>query len=133
MPLAVAIAVGRVGCFLTGLADHTCGSPTTLPWGVDFGDGIARHPTQLYEALFLLGLAGLLSAWRRRAPATGDLFRGFVAGYFAFRLAVDSLKPAACRGLGLTSIQWVAALALTVLVPDMLRWFRTPKSDSGGV
>lgn len=133
VPLAVAIAIGRVGCFLTGLADHTCGLPTTLPWGVDFGDGIPRHPTQLYEALFLLGLAGLLAAWRRRAPANGDLFRGFVAGYFAFRLAADFLKPAACRGLGLTAIQWVSALALVALLPDMLRWFRTPDPGSGGV
>lgn len=133
IPLAVAIAVGRIGCFLTGLADHTCGLPTKLPWGVDFGDGIPRHPTQLYETLFLLGLAGLLAAWRRRAPANGDIFRGFVAAYFAFRLVVDFLKPAACRGLGLTAIQWVSMLALAALLPDMLRWFRRWKPASGGL
>lgn len=53
VPLAVGLAVGRVGCFLSGLTDDAYGVPTTLPWGVDFGDG-PRHPTQLYEALFAL-------------------------------------------------------------------------------
>ena len=132
-PLAVAIAIGRVGCFLTGLADRTYGVATALPWGIDFGDSIARHPTQLYEALFLFGLAGFLAVWSRRAPETGDLFRGFVFSYFLFRLAVDFLKPASCRGLSLTAIQWVSVLALAALLPDMLRWFRSPKPAPGGV
>lgn len=60
IPLALGIAIGRIGCFLTGLADNTYGTPTTLPWAVNFGDGIPRHPTQLYEILFLLILIPLL-------------------------------------------------------------------------
>jgi phosphatidylglycerol---prolipoprotein diacylglyceryl transferase len=60
IPLAVGIAVGHIGCFLTGLGDNTYGTPTTLPWGVNFGDGIARHPTQLYEIVFLTILAPVL-------------------------------------------------------------------------
>lgn len=132
VPLAVAIALGRVGCFLTGLGDHTFGLATTLPWGVDFGDGVPRHPAQLYEALFLFVLAGLLTRWRRSAPATGDLFRAFAAGYFAFRLTVDFLKPAVCRGLGLSAIQWVCLLALLALAPDMLRWLRRAPPLQGG-
>ena len=39
-----------LGCFFAGLPDYTYGTPTDLPWGVDFGDGIARHPVQLYES-----------------------------------------------------------------------------------
>jgi len=39
LPLIAGIAIGRVGCFLSGLADHTYGNPTQLPCGVDFGDG----------------------------------------------------------------------------------------------
>ena len=53
VPLCVGIVVGRIGCFLAGLADDTYGKPTQLPWGVDFGDGIARHPTQIYEIVFV--------------------------------------------------------------------------------
>ena len=60
IPLAIGIAVGRIGCFLTGLSDNTYGTRTTLPWGVNFGDGIHRHPTQLYEIIFLLVLIPML-------------------------------------------------------------------------
>ena len=64
MPLVIGMAIGRVGCFLTGLADQTYGIATTLPWGVDFGDGIARHPTQFYEIAALALLAVLISTLR---------------------------------------------------------------------
>jgi phosphatidylglycerol---prolipoprotein diacylglyceryl transferase len=50
LPLAIGIAIGRVGCFLAGLDDFTYGTPTTLPFGHDLGDGIVRHPVQLYES-----------------------------------------------------------------------------------
>jgi phosphatidylglycerol:prolipoprotein diacylglycerol transferase len=61
IPLCIGIAVGRVGCLVAGLADDTFGKPTNLSWAVDFGDGIGRHPVQLYEILFLALLAFLLS------------------------------------------------------------------------
>jgi hypothetical protein len=32
LPLAIGIAVGRLGCFFAGLDDFTYGTPTTLPW-----------------------------------------------------------------------------------------------------
>jgi prolipoprotein diacylglyceryltransferase len=54
-PLATGIAIGRWGCFFAGLPDYTYGIPTGLPWGVDFGDGIPRHPVQLYESFAMLG------------------------------------------------------------------------------
>src|SRR2546426_6191774 len=53
-PVAAAIAVGRLACFSAGCC---FGTATDLPWGVDFGDGIRRHPTQLYESLFHLAAA----------------------------------------------------------------------------
>ena len=40
LPLAVGVAVGRIGCYFAGLDDFTYGTPTTLPWGHDFGDGV---------------------------------------------------------------------------------------------
>ncbi len=60
IPLALGIAIGRIGCFLTGLSDNTYGTPTTLPWAINFGDNIPRHPTQLYEIIVLLALIPLL-------------------------------------------------------------------------
>ena len=55
-PFAATVAVGRIGCFFAGLDDYTYGTPTGLPWGVDFGDGIRRHPVQLYEALSMAAM-----------------------------------------------------------------------------
>jgi phosphatidylglycerol---prolipoprotein diacylglyceryl transferase len=57
LPLAVGIAVGRLGCYFAGLDDFTYGTPTSLPWGHDFGDGILRHPVQLYESLAMAAFA----------------------------------------------------------------------------
>ena len=56
-PLIFGMSVGRIGCFLTGLPDHTYGNHTSLPWAVNFGDG-PRHPTQLYDIVFLCLLGG---------------------------------------------------------------------------
>ena len=93
LPLIAGISIGRIGCFLSGLDDHTYGNPTGLPWAIDFGDGIPRHPTQLYEIVFLAALAGLLH-WRRHAfDRRGDRFRTFMIAYLGFRLVVDFIKP----------------------------------------
>ena len=112
VPLAIGLAVGRIGCFLTGLADHTYGIPTALPWGVDFGDGIRRHPTQLYESAFALLLA--VAAWglSRRRPAlpAGALFLGFVLAYLLFRVGLETIKPGPFFYFHLDGIQVVALL-----------------------
>jgi phosphatidylglycerol:prolipoprotein diacylglycerol transferase len=122
LPLSVGIAVGRVGCFLTGLEDHTTGVATSLPWGVNFGDGVARHPTQLYEIAFLLLLAALVVVVSRCPHREGDLFKLFMVGYFGFRLCVDLLKPDVRVLAGLSSIQWACVLMLLYYAPDVLRW-----------
>jgi prolipoprotein diacylglyceryltransferase len=110
LPLAVGIAIGRIGCFLTGLPDRTYGKPTSLPWGVDFGDGMPRHPTQLYEVAFLLCLAAWLARMMPRRE--GDLFKTFMVAYLAFRLIVDALKPDVRIALGLSAIQWACVAGL---------------------
>jgi prolipoprotein diacylglyceryltransferase len=128
IPLAAAIALGRIGCLLTGAGDRTFGDATTLPLAFDFGDGLRRLPMPLFESLFLLALVVVLARWRARAPAEGDLFRGFVAGYFSWRLVVDFGKHADCRFLGLSTIQWVTVLGLAALAPDLRRWWSGPRS-----
>ena len=94
-PIALGIAVGRLGCLFAGLPDETFGVPTSLPWGVDLGDGVARHPVQLYESLAMLGfLAVYLAALARRARWTEDrAFYLFIAFYAAQRFCWEFLKP----------------------------------------
>lgn len=112
-PLLLAIAVGRVGCLLAGVSDGTAGRPSSLPWALDQGDGVPRHPTALYEILFLGALALALRAAERRRPLReGELFARFLAGYLAWRLAVEFLKPVEPLALGLSAIQWACVLGL---------------------
>lgn len=104
-PLLVGTAIGRIGCFLTGLRDRTYGTFTTLPWGIDFGDGILRHPTQLYEIAFLI-LLGLAIVWRKQSPyRSGDLFQIYLAGYLGFRFLIDFLKPDFHLLFGMSAVQ----------------------------
>jgi prolipoprotein diacylglyceryltransferase len=72
IPLSIGIAIGRIGCFLTGLSDNTYGTPTALPWAVNFGDGIPRHPTQLYEIAFLVALIPLLYQVQKRTTRQSE-------------------------------------------------------------
>jgi len=94
-PFSLGVAIGRLGCFFTGLPDGTYGKPTTLPWAVDLGDGIGRHPVQLYEsAAMALFLAAYLIGLKRRSPWA--IRRGFYAMCIVYgvqRFAWEFLKP----------------------------------------
>jgi phosphatidylglycerol---prolipoprotein diacylglyceryl transferase len=111
-PLLLGMAIGRIGCFLTGLSDLTYGIATNLPWGVDFGDGILRHPTQLYEIVFLLGLAVFLNVRSRYSLRSGDLFKFYMISYSSFRFLIDFIKPDFHPLLGMSAIQIACLLAL---------------------
>jgi phosphatidylglycerol---prolipoprotein diacylglyceryl transferase len=114
VPLCIGIAIGRIGCFFAGLADDTYGKPTSLPWGVNFGDGIPRHPTQLYEFLFLTILAVILWRWNARRHANGTIFRAFMAAYLGWRLLIDFLKPQPLVE-GMNMIQWACLAGLIAI------------------
>jgi prolipoprotein diacylglyceryltransferase len=95
LPLAVGVAVGRVGCYAAGLDDFTYGVPTTVPWGHDFGDGIPRHPVQLYESLAMAAFAvAYIVAVFRQIPAV--IANGFYLALLVYglqRFAWEFLKP----------------------------------------
>ena len=122
LPLVAGTVVGRIGCFLAGLNDGTYGVPTALPWGVDFGDGIPRHPTQVYDMLFALLAGFLLWRWRGAlARSPGLAFKLYLASYLAWRLVVDGIKPVPyAYAFGLSGIQWVCMLALACYLPLVL-------------
>lgn len=124
-PITVGLAIGRVGCFLAGLHDDTYGLPTSAPWAVDFGDGIPRHPTQLYEIAVVLPLGWALS--RSRLATPGLAFKLFLASYLLWRFAIEFLKPVPVAWpLGLSGIQWTSLVALAVYTPIVLRAWRRP-------
>ena len=137
-PILLGLMIGRVGCFLAGLNDGTYGVPTRLPWGVDFGDGLLRHPTQIYEIIFAGLLWWLLKRGQPKlAAAPGALFKLMLMAYLLWRFGIDFLKPVPyVYPLGLSGIQWVCALALLVYLPfclPLLRkvWRDRRKIESG--
>jgi prolipoprotein diacylglyceryltransferase len=93
LPLAVGVAVGRIGCYFAGLDDFTYGTPTALPWGHDFGDGILRHPVQLYESATMAAFALGYVMLRRNAFVIENGFYLAVGFYGAQRFAWEFIKP----------------------------------------
>jgi prolipoprotein diacylglyceryltransferase len=122
MPLIAGMVVGRIGCFLAGLDDHTYGNPTSLPWGVDFGDGVPRHPTQLYEIAFLLLLGGWIALRRDAFARDGDRFRAFMICYLGYRLLIESIRPIPLHYFGLLSgLQLLCIAGLLYYLRDVPR------------
>ena len=119
-PVAVAVAIGRLGCFRAGCC---YGEPTDLPWGVVFPtiDSLPRHPTQIYESLFHVGAAALLLGCAQQGWFRHNLLKLYLMTYAAYRFATEWLRPEPPFALGLTAYQF--ASAAIVIVMAML-WHR---------
>ncbi len=141
-PLGVALAFARLGCFLGG-CDY--GKITSAPWSVRFpsgspawrdhvrhgllpadrGESLAVHPTQLYEALLGLAIAGIAiwvarRAWARAQP--GRVFLVAAVTYAVGRIAIERFRGDAGRGLyaGLSSGQIFSILALAAIAGGLV-------------
>lgn len=123
--IALAIAVGRVGCFCAG-----CCYGTPVSWGVNFGDGVPRHPTQLYESAFALALFVFLLAARRRFSEPGRLFGIFMIAYFAFRFGVEFLRAGDATSIGLTMAQIVSLGVVAYYLRNELGRIRIPQKET---
>lgn len=88
--IPLGLGAGRLGNFING---ELWGRATTMPWGMVFphtGDGIARHPSQLYEmALEGLLLFALVWWFARKPRPTGQISAMFLMGYGVFRFLVE--------------------------------------------
>ena len=110
-PIILALIIGRIGCFSMGVYEETYGLPTSLPWGLNLGDGLQRHPVSLYEIIFLVLLwIGLVQMEKHYHFANGARFKLFMIAYLSFRLLLDFIKPHYTFNIGLSSIQ-VACVA----------------------
>ncbi|MBA3319518.1 MAG: prolipoprotein diacylglyceryl transferase [Gemmatimonadales bacterium] len=135
--LAAAYALGRIGCFLV---NDDYGRPTDLPWGVKFPQGLppstavsmeqlfgipvapgtdpstvlSVHPTQIYEAIIMLGAFMLLWSLRKRGHSIGWIFGLYLAIAGVERFLIEILRAKDDRFLGpftlaqLTSVILVA-------------------------
>ncbi len=88
------LCAGRVGNFING---ELWGAPTDLPWGMVFpaalAGGIARHPSQLYQAALEGALLfGLLWWYSRRLRPLMAVSGYFLLGYGILRGLVEFVR-----------------------------------------
>jgi hypothetical protein len=95
LPICIGIAIGRFGCLFAGLPDYTYGTPTLLPWAVDVGDGIGRHPVEIYEAASMAIFAAIYVRARLNGARWADAhaFHAMIIVYAGQRFAWEFLKP----------------------------------------
>lgn len=113
--MALAMVVGRMGCFLSG--EDWLGKPTDLPWGVSLPNLDYRvHPAPLYDAAFnLLWLLVLLRLRDHPRMQNGNLLKFGLAGYAMFRFFVEFVRNNRVILWGLTGQQWFC-LALLLAI-----------------
>lgn len=111
--VALGMAVGRIGCFLT----EQIGTPTTLPWGIAVDAetaarlpgsppaGVPMHPSFLYEIVFQLVIFAVLWRLRDRIPVPGELFKLYLISYAVFRLLVEFVRGNQVMWSGLSGSQ----------------------------
>ncbi len=130
--IPLGLAAGRMGNFING---ELWGRPTTLPWGMVFpqtADGIARHPSQLYE----MGLEGFalfaLVWWFARKPRpTGQISAVFLMGYGVFRfLAEFTREPDIYLGLLAGGLSMGQLLSLPMILAGMIIFALSAKKRS---
>jgi phosphatidylglycerol---prolipoprotein diacylglyceryl transferase len=129
LPLAIGIGIGRIGCYYAGLDDFTYGTPTALPWGHDFGDGILRHPVQLYESFAMAAFAILyvVAVFRRDDFVITNGFYLALAWYGLQRFVWEFLKP---YGALIGPLTLFHLLSLSVLLYAVVMLATAPASRS---
>ncbi len=129
-PLILALIIGRIGCFSMGVFEETYGLPSTLPWAMNLGDGMLRHPVCLYEIIFLLLLAALLYTLQKKYTLiSGARFQLFMIGYLLFRFLLDFIKPGARYFMGMGSIQLACLAGLFYYIRTIIAPYRLIKKQ----
>jgi phosphatidylglycerol---prolipoprotein diacylglyceryl transferase len=124
---------GRLGCFMAGCC---YGKPTNAGFGVIFSDpacyaepkGIALHPTQLYESIFILLVMCLLLYLRKRRSFYGQLFLLYLVLYACGRFILEFFRGDPGRGFIIEDIlshsQFIALCILATAVIVYFAWMK---------
>jgi phosphatidylglycerol:prolipoprotein diacylglycerol transferase len=124
--IALAHAVGRIGCQVSG--DGDWGSETTLPWGMAYPyavvgwnkpPGVRVHPTPLYECFAYLAIFALLWRWRRDPAPDGAMIAWYLVLSGTVRFLVEFVRVNPQVLFGLTQAQ-LTALALVAVGGGLL-------------
>jgi phosphatidylglycerol:prolipoprotein diacylglycerol transferase len=133
---AFGYAIGRMGCLLSGDGDY--GTPTTLPWGMSFPNGVVPttervHPTPIYEFLawcaigaFLWYLGGKLL---RRPQGKGLVFSGYLILTGIARYLVEIIRINPRVFLGFTNAQIVSILSVITGI-GLFLWIKSHDAEA---
>jgi phosphatidylglycerol---prolipoprotein diacylglyceryl transferase len=124
--LALAEAIGRLGCFFNGAGQ---GHPSDLPWATlytssdaltpDFG--VARHPAQVYQGLADLAILGLLWLLRDARLPAGVRYWLWLGLYGLSRALVGMVRLDAPFLLGLQQGQLIGLAAAAISASAIIR------------
>ena len=130
--MAVGQSLGRIGCFLVG---DDYGKATGLPWAVAFPQGapptppgIEVHPTQLYEVMWLLPVAGLLWLRRKKSPF---VFGEYLVANGAGRIVIEHWRVNPEVALGLTEPEWIGIALIVAGVGGWPYYLRRQRTRRG--
>ncbi|GAC1563601.1 MAG: prolipoprotein diacylglyceryl transferase [Herpetosiphon sp.] len=133
--VALGLAIGRWGCFLT----EQIGTPTTLPWGLTVSpavaahipncpycaSGVKLHPSFVYEIMFHAIMFGLVWWLRPRVYVKGELLKIYLLCYALFRFDVEFVRGNQVVWAGLTRSQlFLIPSTLLLLVYFYRQWHR---------
>ena len=100
------LAAGRIGNFIN---DELWGRVTDVPWAMisPSANGLARHPSQLYE-FFLEGILLFIIVWcfSSKPRPTGAVAGVFLIGYAVFRFIVEFFREPDLH-LGFIALGWM--------------------------
>ena len=126
--LILAQVVGRIGCTINGCC---YGLPTSLPWGIVYTHpdslgplGVAVHPTQVYEIIYLLMIFGVALWLRGWLKPDGSLFLVYLGLYSAWRIGIDFLREGTPFLFSLHQAQVIGIIVLAITIS--LLALRTP-------
>jgi phosphatidylglycerol:prolipoprotein diacylglycerol transferase len=113
--LALAYAIGRIGCQLAGDGDY--GPPSDLPWAMAYPNGVVPtlercHPTPVYETLMMGAATWLLLRLRRATRPAGWLFGVYLVLAGAERWLAEWFRVRPERLGGLSTAQWLSLVVL---------------------
>jgi len=119
--LILAQVIGRMGCTVNGCC---YGLPTSLPWGIVYTRpeslahlGVAFHPTQVYEIIYLLIMFVLALMLRGRLRPDGSLFLVYLSLYSVWRIGIDFLREGTPFLFGLHQAQVIGIVVLAITIP----------------
>ena len=116
--LPFSIAIGRVGCLLDGCCR---GIPWNGPWSIVYGDGIPRHPAQIYEILFQLSMGVLFLYLVNHGLLFGRIFCAYLFGYGCFRFLTEFLRETPRIVHGFSAYQVMAVFMLLLGLGVLLK------------